>query len=74
MGTMVMALGVIPRDSDDKQITNVATASIGGSDPYMVQTFFVDGKSFQDMRKEAHRHVDACVDQLETKYGKGDKK
>jgi hypothetical protein len=60
MSTMVMSIGVTPYEGE-KKITACAIFDIGKKTQCLVPSFFVQGKDLEAQRKEAHRHIDECV-------------
>ena len=62
MKTIIMAIGVIP---SDKEVESVITAGAQiGADSYRVETFSLEGEDLDDLKKQAHEHVDKCIEQF----------
>jgi len=63
-----MSIGVMPYDGEPKLINGMAIASVGGKE-CMIPTFFVDGVDLEAKRKNAHRHIDECIDVFKKEAG-----
>ena len=64
MKTVIMAIGVIPSDKEVESVI-MAGAQIG-ADTYRVQTFAIEGEDLDELRKQAHEHVDKCIEAFRT--------